>query len=149
MKTTDELVRELADREAIRDLVVRYCDCLWRKNLDGLVDLFTESGTFVVEGHDLDIMQRGRVHLKRMYRNLVEELEPRPFIHNHVVELRATNRATGRCYVELRSEKRDMEWIGSGYYEDEYWKMGDEWKFASRRHTRIGSEVALRDFMVS
>ena len=30
MKTTDELVRELADREAIRDLPIRYCDCLCR-----------------------------------------------------------------------------------------------------------------------
>jgi len=28
MKTTDELVRELADREALRDLAIRYMDLL-------------------------------------------------------------------------------------------------------------------------
>jgi hypothetical protein len=28
MKTTEELITELVDR-AIRDLPVRYCDCMW------------------------------------------------------------------------------------------------------------------------
>jgi len=45
MKTTDELVRELADGEAIRDLPVRYCDCLWRKDVDGLLGRFTDDAT--------------------------------------------------------------------------------------------------------
>ena len=30
MRAWEELVMELADREAIRDLPVRYCDCVWR-----------------------------------------------------------------------------------------------------------------------
>ena len=54
METTDELVREVAAREAIRDLSARYCDCVWRKDLDGLVSLFTEDGTFVVEGLEVE-----------------------------------------------------------------------------------------------
>jgi SnoaL-like protein len=149
MKTTEELVRELADREAIRDLAVRYCDCLWRDDLEGLLGLFKEDGTFVVEGHDLDVIQRGRAHLKKMYASLAEELRPRPFIHNHLIELRGKDRGIGRCYVELRSENHDMEWFGSGYYEDEYSKVNDQWKFASRRHIRIGSAIALRSFMAS
>ena len=36
MTPTEELVRELVDREAIRDLSDRYCDCLYRHDLDGL-----------------------------------------------------------------------------------------------------------------
>jgi hypothetical protein len=30
-----------------------------------------------------------------------------------------------------------MEWIGTGFYDDEYAKVGEQWKFASRRFTSI------------
>jgi ketosteroid isomerase-like protein len=149
MKTTDELVRELADREAIRDLPIRYCDCISRNDLEGVVSLFTEDGSFVVRNSENEVVTRGRTELKKMYENLVSNVHPRPFIHTHVVELRGADSATGRCYVELRSAKLAMEWLGSGYYEDEYTKVGEEWKFASRRLIEIGMGPSLRTFMVS
>jgi ketosteroid isomerase-like protein len=55
MKTTDELVRELADREAIRDLHIRYCDCISRNDLEGVVSLFTEDGSFVVKNPESSV----------------------------------------------------------------------------------------------
>jgi len=33
--------------------------------------------------------------------------------------------------------KHNDEWIGTGYYDDDYAKVGDQWKFASRRFTSI------------
>ena len=36
------LVRELADRQAIRSLPQRYCDCVWRRDAVALAALFTE-----------------------------------------------------------------------------------------------------------
>jgi hypothetical protein len=36
MKSTEELLTELADREAIRELPVRYCDCVWQGNPDAM-----------------------------------------------------------------------------------------------------------------
>ena len=42
MKTTDELVIELANREAIRERPVRYCG--WQNDLRTLVELFVEDG---------------------------------------------------------------------------------------------------------
>jgi len=149
MKTTDELVRELADREAIRDLPIRYCDCLCRNDLAGLVSLFTEDGSFIAKNPENEVVTRGRTELKKMYENLVSNVDPRPYVHTHVVELRSGNSATGRCYVEMRSAKMEMEWLGSGYYEDEYRKVGEEWKFASRRLIEIGNGPSLRTFMVS
>jgi hypothetical protein len=59
-----------------------------------------------------------------------------------VVELGYYGRATGRCYLDLRSENRNMEWIGSGHYLDEYVKVGDHWKFASRYFTAIRFDPA-------
>ena len=71
MKTTDELVRELADREAIRNLPIRYCDCISRDDLEGMVSLFTEDGTFAVKDPENEVVTRGRTQLKKMYENLI------------------------------------------------------------------------------
>jgi hypothetical protein len=38
--------------------------------------------------------------------------------------------------------------IGSGYYEDDYTKVGEEWKFASPRLVEMDMAIALRDFKV-
>ncbi len=149
MKTTDELVRELADREAIRNLPLHYCDCICRNDLDGLINLFTENASFVVKNAENEVVTRGRRELKKMYENLISQTHPRPYTHTHVIELRNENSATGRCYVELRNAKVEMEWIGSGYYEDEYTKLRGEWKFASRRLNEMGMTPLLRNFMVT
>jgi hypothetical protein len=149
MKTTDELVRELADREAIRELPMRYCDCLYRKELVGLVSLFTDTGVFSVKDREHEVSTKGRARLRKMYEKLVSELQPRPLVHSHVIELLGANKATGRCYVEMRSAKLEVEPVGSGCYEDEYVKVGEQWKFASRRLVEINMATSLRVFMVS
>jgi uncharacterized protein (TIGR02246 family) len=143
MKSTDELVHELADRDAIRDLVARYCDYLWRKDIDGLVNLFTDDGAFIVEGLEVEAVSRGRDELSKMYNRVVDEVVPRVFVHSQVIDLLGAGRANGRCYVEARSAKLDMQWLGSGYYEDEYAKADDQWKFASRRYYFDGIDTAI------
>ena len=151
MKTTEELVREIADREAIRDLSDRYCDCIWRKDYDALVKLFAEDGTFRVEGLEMAAMARGRKQLKKMFEKAGEELNPRLFIHSRIIDLLDGTRAKGRCYVEVFSANVSTERIGCGYYEDEYAMVKDTWKFTSRRYFLdvIDSTVSLREtFMV-
>lgn len=142
MKTVEETLAELVDREEIRDLPVRYCDCVWRNDVAGIVDLFAADGSFTVKTHDGETVHKGREALIKTYTEGLRDLKPRPYIHNHVVELGYYGRATGRCYLDLRSEKRNMEWIGSGHYLDEYVKVGDHWKFASRYFTAISFNPA-------
>ena len=125
METTDELVIELADREAIRELPVRYCDCVWQNDLKTMVELFVEDGAFVIKGQKREATTKGRAELRKTYEQALGETSPRPYIHKHVVNLQSNTRATGRCYVELRSAARNMEWIGTGFYDDEYLKVGD------------------------
>lgn len=146
MKTTEELVRELADREAIRDLPVRYCDYLWRNDVKGYLSLFTDDGTFFAKDVENEVTARGGAELKRMFENAVREVQPRHFTHTHVINLLNGQSATGRCYVELRSGKVGLDWIGSGYYEDEYVKVGEEWKFACRRFIEFDEAIYLRTF---
>jgi hypothetical protein len=47
----------LAKRSAI---FPPYCDYIWRNDLDGLVSLFTEDGTFTVEGLEVESISRAR-----------------------------------------------------------------------------------------
>jgi len=149
MKPTEELVRDLVAREAIRDLSNRYCDFLYRNDLDSLVSLFTQDATFAVKDYESEVVTRGRARLKKMFARLVSDINPRPLIHAQVVELRSENSASGRCYVDLRSDTVQVEGVGSGYFEDEYAKVGTEWKFASRRLIATDSTLSLRTFKVT
>jgi hypothetical protein len=128
---------------------MRYCDYLYRNDLEGLVSLFTDGATFIVRSPENEVVTRGRADLKKMYEKLVREVQPRPFVHSRVVELRGGHKAIGRCYVELRSAKIDMERVGSGCYEDDYVKVGEQWKFASRRLIEVDMTTSLRTFIVN
>ena len=149
MKTTDELVRELADREAIRDLAVRYCDCLRRKDVDGLLGLFTDDATFVMKGVEVEAVSRGRAELRRTHEKAFAQTNPRLFVHTQIVNLLGADRATGRCCVEVRNMGITLEWLGLGYFEDEYAKVGDQWKFTSTHHSFDGldDKLYLRTFI--
>ena len=148
MKTTEEVLRELADREAIRELTMLYCDCLYRGDVEGLVSLFTEHGTFTVKGAENEVVTRGRAELKKMYENVVNEVRPRPLVHAHLIELRGPTSATGRFHFEMRGAQVDMERLGSACWEDVYAKMGEQWKIASRRLVALDM-TSLRVFVVN
>ncbi len=144
MKTVEETLTELIDREQIRDLPARYCDCVWRGDVAGIVELFADDGSFTIKSRDHETTTRGREALLKAYAEGLRNPTLCPYIHNHVVELGYYGRATGRCYVEMRNASRRVEWIGTGHYLDEYVKVGEHWKFASRHFTavRFGSTPA-------
>ena len=142
-KSTEQIVTELADREAIRELPQRYCDCVWRGEVEGIVNLFADDGVFKVVGSNQEITNKGRAELLKTYKAGLA-LSPRPYIHNHVIELTGANRASGRCYVELRDASDNLNWLGTGYYDDEYIKVGDAWKFQSRRAQMVHLEPKMR-----
>jgi hypothetical protein len=132
-KSIEQTVNEMAAREAIRELPIRYCDCVWRNDVTGIVDLFADDGAFITKGRKREHRAEGRQSLLKLYGGLTSgDMTPRPYIHNHVIELRDGNNASGRCYVEIRDAKKNFQWGGSGYYEDQYVKLGDQWKFKSR-----------------
>lgn len=142
MKTSEEILTELSDREAIRELPVRYCDCVWQGNLETMLELFANNAVFISKGRKRESVNRGRDELRKMYEKAIGDFSPRQYIHNHVVDLKGKTEASGRCYVELRNAKRQFEWVGTGFYDDEYVKEDGRWKFASRRFTSFGMQPA-------
>jgi uncharacterized protein (TIGR02246 family) len=131
-KTNDALIQEVIDREAIRTLPIRYCHCVWQKDADSWANLFTEDGAISTTDPSMPRAE-GRDALRKMISSGLETSKPRPFIHNHVVELLGPDRAKGTCYVEVRLLRDGKKHYMTGWYDDEYAKTGGEWKFKSRR----------------
>lgn len=129
---SQEDVAALLAREAIRDLPVRYCDCVWRDDIDSIVKLFTDDGSFTAVFNGKETSVEGRPALKEFFVAGLS-IQPRPYIHNHVVDLVDANSATGRCYLDLYSARNNMSQLGAGYYEDAYSRVDGTWKFRSRR----------------
>lgn len=134
-KNVEALLQEVIDREAIRDLVTRYCHVVWREDFESYPALFTEDGVVRWTNSDQPPVQ-GRAALREMIEGLVTAHRPRHFIHNHIVQLLGPDRATGQCCLE------DSVWLDGGvdgllvaYYEDEYVKLDGEWKFKVRQVT--------------
>lgn len=128
----NHLVRELADREAIRELPLRYCDCVWRGDAEGLAGLFAEDSTLDLSSVGENMS--GREEIRRELGRAFEAGERRalPFIHNQVFDLEG-DRATGRSYLEVHMLQGEQIRTGRGYYDDEFVREGDTWKFRSRR----------------
>jgi len=122
-------LRELTDREAIRDLARRYAHYVWQKQIAAAVDLFTEDGEMDT-GESPPL--RGRAALLEAYQRMLGNARFQPFVHNHVIDL-AGDEASGICYLDLRAVQEGRSMIGSGYYEDRYRRVAGEWKFQSRK----------------
>jgi ketosteroid isomerase-like protein len=128
----DNQVSDALDRDAIREIIVRYYDAIWRDDIDTVVDLFAEDGRITVANGPLAGQTPvGREQLHAFYVAGVKTMTPRPFGHNHVVDLLGHGHATGRSYVELRSSA-DYSWMAAVIYQDEYVKAQGRWKILSR-----------------
>ena len=125
------LVRELSDREAIRELVHRYAHCVWKKCSAAAVDLFAEDGE--MDTGDRPVI-KGQRALRESYEQMLGTADLQPFVHNHLISLRG-DEATGTCYLDLRASIDGESMIGSGYYEDEYVRVEGRWKFRRRKLT--------------
>ena len=54
-----------------------------------------------------------------------------------VVELLGDGFARGRCYLDLHSARKNMEFLGAGYYEDEYIATTAGWRFQHRHFVAL------------
>ena len=128
MPTLEERVRAIEDREAIRELTARYCQCAVGGDAEDVVGLFTEDGVLDFG----EIVEQGRERLLALYRESFRAVRPIPSVHNHVVELDG-DRATGYCSLELRMVENGEAVTAAGHYEDVFERVEGSWKFARRK----------------
>ncbi len=125
----EKTLRELIDREAIRDLVRRYAHHVWQGQPRECAALFSEDAE--MDTGDRPPI-RGRAALQAAYEEIFVGAALRPFVHNHVIELDG-DRATGVCYLDLHGSIGGRSVTGTGHYEDEYVREGARWLFRSRK----------------
>lgn len=127
----EAIVRELADKESIRELAYRYVHHVWRQDAAAVADLFAEDGEMDTS---LEEPIRGRPALRSAFVRLLDGADLQPFVHNHLIEIDGDT-ASGICYIDLRAVRDGKSMMGSGFYTDRYVRVGGRWKFKSRALT--------------
>lgn len=133
-------VRELADREEIRELTARYAFLVASKR--PAVELFTHDGGFIFRKPDGEVsVARGRAALDETFEDILRAPNHNlPTVHNHLLDIRG-DEATGVCWIELHAHKDGQDWRGSGYYEDMFRRENGRWKFVLRDSTLVKWEL--------
>ena len=143
MAPTDELrnaLRRLEAREAIRDLHSQYCFVQDRGHASHAED---DVQAFLALCHP-EIVWDNSSDGSRAYRghaavgNYLRQLWRRfdscmHFVHNLLVTFESDERARGRSSFEAVGDIGGEAFVAAGYYEDEYVRTGDEWKFRLHR----------------
>ncbi len=131
-KSLEERVRELEDREEIKELTARYCWHVARGEGDAVARLFTDDGVLDVGNAEFKPV-RGSDALFKFYRASVREPEAAiPFIQNHIIEINGDH-AKGTCAIEARFSRNGESVTAAGYYEDTYRRERGRWRFAERK----------------
>ena len=134
MKTLEQQVQELADREELKELTAHYAHGVARGEGAKVAALFTDDGVFINDVPDTaQTVVRGREALDKFY-GAIKRNTALPCIHNHLITL-AGDEATGTCSIEVRITRNNQSMIGSGYYEDRFRRENGRWKFVERHCT--------------
>jgi len=123
-------VRELLDREHIRDLVHRYCWAVDRGTLEEVMALFhNECNLALVPGK----RYLGREATYKWYnvymQNRMEVL--RHLIHNQVITVNGDT-ATSKSYFDAVGDLKGESITVAGFYEDTLLRVNEEWKFTEK-----------------
>lgn len=124
-----ESLQALVDESAIRDLVRRYAHCVWQRDAAGAAALFASDA--VMDTGDRPPLV-GRAAILDEYTRVFTTSGFLPFIHNHVIDLQG-DRATGTAYIDLKARVDGRAMEGWGYYDDEYARTPEGWRFQRRR----------------
>ena len=126
MKDAERIAR-IEDREAIRDLLATYCYGIAAKDLEAVLSLFTADCRVEVLGTEYE----GETGLRSLYADSLA-VDPKPFVHNHWIEIQDGRSARGKAVFEIRQARDGKPESSVGCYEDEYLKQDGAWRFHRR-----------------
>jgi hypothetical protein len=144
-KSLEEKVEELWNREQIRSLTYAYGECLFRRDLDALLKLFTKDG--VVDFSYLGWgVHKGHDAIKQFYTGTLSH-RVKPFFTNHYIEFLDKNRARGWCWLDNRGVRNGESVMGCGKIYDEYQLVEGRWLFKSRRVVQFFMATAAKGWV--
>ena len=141
MSNTENILRELLDREQLKELRARYFRFLDLRDLEGFGSVFTEDA--VLEVPEVDLVFRGRDEISAgVLASLKDAVSAH---HGHTPELTITGPDTATGIWAMQDI---VEWpraasgerigiTGVGHYHDEYVREDGQWRIAKVRLVRI------------
>ncbi len=126
----EAVLKELVDREKIREVVHRYCWVVDRGTLQEVMALFHDPS-------DLELVPgkryTGKAAVQKWYdeyiQNRMEVL--RHLIHNQVITLNGDT-ATSKSYFDAVGDLKGESIVAAGFYQDTLRRVGEEWKFTEK-----------------
>jgi SnoaL-like domain len=123
----------LADKDAIRELLARYCFLLDGFRLGEFASLFTADGEWISRNGQAT----GPEGIERLLRGLVPEPAPgrrrKHFTANIVIELAGDHAKVVSNFLVVRDSETGPAIAVAGSYDDTVVRTSDGWKFKSRR----------------
>jgi len=128
----DDLLRNLADESAIRDLAVRYCWALDSLDRTAFEQLFTTDPTASLGGG----LQEGLDAIwERIHRTLAPLSLSQHIVGSHLVQL-SDDTASHRCYVHAQHVRPGLpdgdQFVVAGSYLDDCVRTPDGWRIRHR-----------------
>jgi ketosteroid isomerase-like protein len=138
------LVRELIDREKIREVVHRYCWAVDRGTLEEVMSFFHDDPCELklIPGKEYI----GRAAVQRWYdaylQNRMEVL--RHLIHNQIIMVMDEDNAISKSYFDAVGDLRGESIVAAGFYEDTLLRVRGKWKF-THKVIKLDFIVPLRE----
>lgn len=142
LKQLEQEVQVLKDIEAIMQLKGRYFRCLDSKLWDELAECFTQDATCSFSGGKYAFKGRDAImkFLKEGLRSNRLSMH-----HGHHPEIQMTGDTTARGVWGLEDyvifKKTNTGLRGAAFYQDEYVKVGGQWKIRHTGYNRIFEEM--------
>ncbi len=128
---------ELAEKDAIREVMAEYCFCLDNGRFAEMAALFAEDGTWdTAFGKGT-----GRAEIEALVRRIRQSANPRPRAIHHVTNIvirLAGDTATCRSdWVVVQNSEQGPKIGSAGSYADQMVKHGATWLFRYRKIDRF------------
>ena len=134
---------EALDRQAIAEVLARYCDALDRMDLDALAALFTDDCA-VSYGPDEKLRSRGSAALRTSLERMWRWKRTSHHLSNVIVEFDDADHARAKSYVLAWHERTDGTTATVfGQYRDRLVREGGRWRIAARRMLMNGSDAGF------
>ena len=133
LATLEARIRRLEDREAIAELIARYCLVMDNRDMENMPDLFTPD--VVIRSADGVMNTVGREAAVELFRGRFRVLGPsNHFTHDRIVTFDESNpdRATGLVLAHAEMNRKNQPMLAAIRYEDVYLRHAGRWKFRSR-----------------
>jgi len=123
----------LADKDAIRELLARYCFLLDGFRLNEFAALFAADGQWISRNGQAT----GPEAIERLLRGLVPEPAPgrrrKHFTANIIIELAGDHATVASNFLVVRDSETGPAIAVAGTYDDTVVRTPEGWKFKSRR----------------